>query len=587
MRTPLLSGVFWTQLCGSGLLPAKRSAAVAKELEKRGITSDADAAKLLVRGGLLTQYQADRLLEGRSRGFFFDEYKVLDLLGAGGMGWVYRASNTTTNEVVALKVLLDRHKEDRGMLARFQQEARAGLVLHHPNIVRTRATSSAGGMLYMILDFVEGPSLLELLFRQRRLHWGLACDFARQAALGLHHAHQAGWIHRDVKPQNLLIDRNGTVKLLDFGLAMMREGDGGDEFSIAMIFGHECIGTPAFMAPEQAKDSMTADARSDVYGLGCTLFAALTGDLVFPLRNPHDVVKAHQTQTPRTVRELVPEIPQGVSDLVSKMLEKNPDHRFQTAAEAAQALAHWSKPGPVEFDFAEVLAERTKNALDKVAELHKSRPIPSGSASSTTRLSKLSSVAQSPRDVPTFGTGKSPRLIHDIQGDTGAERGPTEVINHQAAADGDVAGIWLPKWGRVLVPLGGGAPIPLIRDHIVIGRSDECDLQIPGSSVSGRHCELSFDGTNWWVTDLQSRNGTRVNGKPVLRRQIVDHDIIGVGNNARLRLEDPHASMEPAAPRRKFPGRRLLVFAAIAALFLGIVCLQMGWIPQLRLSIFH
>ena len=582
MRTPLLSGVFWTQLRGSGLLPEGQSEIVARDLEKRGITNDSDAAKQLVRRGILTQYQVDRLLEGRSRGFFFDEYKVLDLLGAGGMGWVYRAANTTTNEVVALKVLLDRHKEDRGMLARFQQEARAGLVLHHPNIVRTRATSSAGGMLYMILDFVEGPSLLELLFRQQRLPWGLACDFARQAALGLHHAHQAGWIHRDVKPQNLLVDRNGTVKLLDFGLAMMREGDGGDEFSIAMIFGHECIGTPAFMAPEQAKDSMTADARSDVYGLGCTLFAALTGDLVFPLKNPHDVVKAHQTQTPRTVRELVPEVPQGVSDIVSKMLEKNPNRRFQTAAEAAQALARWSKPGSVEFDFGEVLAERTKNALDKVAELHKSRPIPSGSASSTTRLSKLSSVAQSPRDVQTFGAGKSPRLISESQGEAAGERGVTEVINHQVVADGDVAGIWLPKWGRVLVPVGGGAPIPLVRDHIVIGRSEECDLQIPGSSVSGRHCELSFDGTNWWVTDLQSRNGTRVNGKPILRRQIVDHDVIGVGNQARLRLEDPRAAIKAPDARKRIPSTTLLaVLTAIVLIASLIASLQIGWIPRL------
>ncbi len=263
-QTPLISGVFWQQLANSGLLSPERTASIARELQKRDVTDENRAAQLLVKRGLLTKYQADRLLEGRSRGFFFDQYRILDLLGAGGMGWVYRASDTKTEEVVALKVLLDRHKEDRGMLARFQQEARAGLLLNHPHIVRTKMTGSAGGLLYMVLEFVPGPSLLELLMRRGRLSWSLACDVARQTALGLHHAHEFGLVHRDVKPQNLLIDQNGHAKLLDFGLAMMREGEGGDEFSMAMIFGHECIGTPAFMAPAPANASLTADARSDV-----------------------------------------------------------------------------------------------------------------------------------------------------------------------------------------------------------------------------------------------------------------------------------------------------------------------------------
>ena len=116
----------------------------------------------------------------------------------------------------------------------------------------------------------------------------------------------------------------------------------------------------------------------------------------------------------------------------------------------------------------------------------------------------------------------------------------------------------------------------------MIGRSEECDLQIPGSSVSGRHCELSFDGTNWWVTDLQSRNGTRVNGKPILRRQIVDHDVIGVGNQARLRLEDPRAAIKPTDARKRIPSTTLLaVLTAIVLIASLIASLQIGWIPRL------
>jgi serine/threonine-protein kinase len=573
MPTPLVSGVFWQQLAKSGLLSADRAASVARELQKRGITSDENAARLLIRRGLLTQYQADRLLEGRSRGFFFDQYRVLDLLGAGGMGWVYRATDTTTNEVVALKVLLDRLKEDRGMLARFQQEARAGLLLDHPHIVRTRATSSAGGMMYMVLDFVEGPSLLELLLRRGRLPWSLACDVARQAALGLHHAHQRGLVHRDVKPQNLLVDHDGHVKLLDFGLAMMREGEGGDEFSMAMIFGHECIGTPAFMAPEQARDSLTADARSDIYGLGCTLYAALTGDTPFPLRNPHDVVKAHQTQLPKSVRELVPEIPQSVADIVTRMLAKRPEDRFATAAEVASELGKWSRPEPVEFDFQEILAERTQHALNRVAELHKSRPVPSGSASSTTRLEKVSSVAQSSGD-------------HDIsprrpQGATAGrelpgERSEPSVIDRQVSVSGAGAGAGdeiplgfrAPHRGKILTPLGSGPVIPLIAERIMIGRADQSDLQIRESSVSGRHCELQFDGNLWWITDLKSRNGTRVNGKPVTRRQVVNGDVITIGNTLHLRFEDAddHASNPPASAGRSLSSLQIAVIAGVAIL---------------------
>lgn len=573
MRTPLISGAFWEHLSKSRLISPEEIAAVAREFQRRGVESDEDAARLLIERGLLTQYQADRLLEGRARGFFFDNYRILDLLGAGGMGWVYRAADCNSNEVVALKVLLDRLKEDRGMLARFQQEARAGLLLDHPHIVRTRSMGSAGGLLYMVMDFVEGPSLLELLLRRRRLPWALSCDVARQAALGLHHAHERGLVHRDVKPQNLLIDHRGHVKLLDFGLAMMRDGEGGEEFSMAMIFGHECIGTPAFMAPEQSRDSLTADARSDVYGLGCTLFSALTGDTVFPLRNPHDVVKAHQTQSPRSVRELVPEIPEGVAAVVAKMLAKNPDDRYQSAAHAASELAKWSKSEAVKFDLPEILAERTQNALEKLAELHKSRP---GAASSTTRLSRLSSVAESSDRLHAARAAHHANDRAAGQGHVG--RPEILVIDRQVSVNGSVdftSDFRAPHRGKVLIQLGGGPEIPLISERIVIGRADQSDLQIPDQSVSGRHCELHFDGTSWWINDFKSRNGTRVNGKPVNRRQIADGDVISIGNSLRLRFDSAGANVAkgPINSTRS-PSKfqlAMMVAAAVVVVLIGLV----------------
>src|SRR5262249_11213193 len=155
--------------------------------------------------------------------FFFDRFKLLDLFGLGGMGWVYHAVDTDSGEDVAIKVLRDDLKHDAGMLARFHQEARVGLKLIHPQIVRTLSTGSAGGLPYVSMEFVPGPNLLELLIQSGRLPWPLVCEIGRQTAFGLQYAHEHGVVHRDVKPQNLLIDADGHVRLLDFGLSMMEE----------------------------------------------------------------------------------------------------------------------------------------------------------------------------------------------------------------------------------------------------------------------------------------------------------------------------------------------------------------------------
>ena len=261
----------------SGLLSSAQLSAAGKI-----VPADDDAAaemlsQQLVRRGWLTPFQAELLLQGRSRGFFFDQYQVIDLLGLGGMGWVYQAVDTKTGEIVALKVLRDEYRNDAGLLRTFQHEARVSLPLCHENVMRTLALGSAGGLPYMIMEYAPGPNLLELLMERRRLPWRQACDFARQAALGLDFIHHQGVIHRDIKPQNLLIDPTGRVRLLDFGLSMQKGEESGDEFSFAMIFGQESVGTVDFAAPEQVVHSLAADARSDVYSLGGTLFTAADG----------------------------------------------------------------------------------------------------------------------------------------------------------------------------------------------------------------------------------------------------------------------------------------------------------------------
>ncbi len=574
---------FWKQLAESGLISERQVRTLARDLTREGISTDAAAARKLVELGLLTRYQASRLLEGRSRGFFFDQYKLLDLLGVGGMGWVYRASHTETGEIVALKVLLDQFKHDRGMLARFEQEGRASQIFHHENIVRTFSYGSAGGLPYMIMEFVEGPSLLELLrMRERsRLPWEQACDIARQAALGLHHVHLEHFVHRDVKPQNLLIDRAGHVKLLDFGLSMLRDGERGDEFSMAMIFGHECVGTAAYTAPEQAIDSLKSDARSDIYGLGCTLFASLTGDTPFPLSDPSEVLKAHRDQHPRNVCDVVPSIPRAIGEIVAKMLAKKPEDRFDTAADVAETLAVWAKCLPVEFDFAKILAERTKNANQKMVELQKRQRNPSGAASSTALAATMSSVASRPAgQLPASELGdRSLSSASSIarRDPFGFEHQPSILVRKtiDSAPQRESPSTNSRNSGMFLLPLSSGTAIPLNKERFVIGRSADCDLQVQDAAISGRHCEVRFDGRQWSIADLNSRNGIRVNGDVVRKQWLHPGDTIIVGNALRLRFGDARIGTQtkPAGRIRSL----LVCMIAIALVAAGLFAAYWFW----------
>jgi len=568
MAAPLVADAFWKHLAESGLLTSQQVAAVTRDLVAAGVATDADAVRGLIQRGVLTQYQADRLLEGRSRGFFFDEYKLLDLLGVGGMGWVYQAAHSETGQIVALKVLLEQFKHDRGMLARFQQEARTTLRLNHPNIVRTHKLGSAGGSHYMIMDLIEGPSLLEVLLRKKRLPWGQACDFARQAALGLHHAHRAGLIHRDVKPQNLLIESTGRVKLLDFGLAMIVDGETGDEFSMAMIFGHECVGTAAFMAPEQADDSLSVDARSDVYSLGCTLFAALTGDTPFPERSVTDVQKSHRTKTPRDVRSLSPSIPDGVARVVAKMLAKNPNDRFASAADAAAALVEWSQPASLAFDFTKILDERKKQARERLAEYLKSRPKVSGAASSTMRPNAISSVVKAAPVVQMKLDAKGHPIPVAVSHDSGSHSVSSSLLEQMSkpGAHGPREASKIEASGAVLVPISGDRFRPLTQDRVTFGRNEDCTVPLADHSVSGRHCELHFDGSRWWITDLGSRNGTRVNGVPVKHRPLKPGDEITIGSHLTYRLDcaDGGAKKEGLLAKRRLQITGVIAVAVVA-----------------------
>ncbi|MDA1050046.1 MAG: serine/threonine-protein kinase [Planctomycetota bacterium] len=366
---------FLTLLKKSELLPQadlQDAALTAAQLDDPTQEAIAD---VLVEDGYLTRFQADRLLEGSFRGLVIDGYKIVEVLGRGGMGWVYIAEDSETHWRVAIKVLPDEARHDAGTLARFRLEAQAGMRLNHPNIVRSHKLGEAedryGRVAYMVMELVRGVNLFEFMLMKKKLDVGHACDIIMQAAQGLEYAHEQGLVHRDIKPENILICADGTVKILDFGLAMIDEND--EEFSMAMIFGQNRLGTADYISPEQYLDSYQVDARADLYSLGCTLYFALTGKVPFPFESSGQKLKAHLKKKATPVQKLRPDVPRQVAAIVAKLMAKRPENRFQTAKEVARYLRPLAERQATAFNFRSVLNARMSHAKRK--EQHKEAKI--------------------------------------------------------------------------------------------------------------------------------------------------------------------------------------------------------------------
>ena len=313
-------------------------------------------ARALVERGVLTRFQAERLLIGRTAGFFLGQYRILEEVGRGGMGRVYKAEHRTMGRVVALKVLAPELLSNPRAVELFQHEVRAAAQLVHPNIVTAYDANRSGGRYYLVLEYVDGPNLGQLVRRRGPLNVGLACDYMRQAALGLQCAHNLGMLHRDVKPANLLVQRHGQdagspglLKVSDFGLARLTEptskGPGSRRPNTLFTRQNTVMGTPDFLSPEQARSLHKTDIRSDLYSLGCTFYYLLTGEVPYPGGNALDKLLRHSTEKTPDVTELRPETPAPVAAIIARLMAKHPDDRFRTPAELAQALAPYAVSG--------------------------------------------------------------------------------------------------------------------------------------------------------------------------------------------------------------------------------------------------
>lgn len=274
------------------------------------------------------------------------QYDLLEQLGEGGMGTVYRARHRLMNKVVALKVIQQHRAQDQLSLERFQREILALARLDHPHIVRAQYADQVDGTLFLVMDHVPGVTLSAQVRRQGPLPVAQACAFIHQAALGLQHAHEQGLVHRDVKPSNLLLTPDGVVKVLDLGLALCAPGSS-DQPERDLTAPGQVLGTYDYMAPEQW-ESHEVDGRADVYSLGCTLYFLLTGQP--PFGGDHHAtraskMKAHVLETPPSVSITRPDVPALVEVILQKMLAKNPADRYQTPGEGALALASVAEVG--------------------------------------------------------------------------------------------------------------------------------------------------------------------------------------------------------------------------------------------------
>lgn len=334
---------FVEHLSKSKLLSDAQLIRLRKQLVGNPITAPA-LADVLVEQSHLTEWQARQLLKGET-GFVLQQYCLESPIGRGGMGHVFRGKDIQSSRVVAVKVMARKLTGNQALVSRFRREIRANAQLNSPHIVRSLDAGRVGKVDFMVMEYVNGDQVDRMATVLKRVPTGLACDIVRQTAEGLQHAHEHGMVHRDIKPSNLMVDwtesGDGIVKLMDMGLVLLKEDDTQEQ---TVTRAGQVMGTPDFMSPEQGWDTGTVDIRSDIYGLGCTLYRLLTGTVPFAGTNPLQVLSQRLQRDAPSVQTVCDDIPDDVAAIVSRMTLRDPNARYQQPAEVAAALATVSEP---------------------------------------------------------------------------------------------------------------------------------------------------------------------------------------------------------------------------------------------------
>lgn len=345
-------------VCGLLIRSKLMTPAEMQAMRQRWVAESKDTAeqlplflRWLVKNEFATEYQAALLSRGHADDFFLGQYKILERVGRGRMAGVYKAVHPS-GQIVAIKVLPPSRAKNSQLLARFEREARLAVKLKHPNVVRSFQLGETKGVHFLVMEYLEGEPLDEVLQRRKRLPPGEAVRLVYQALIGLQHIHEQGMVHRDLKPANLMVvpapargDNETTlksnVKILDIGLAreFFDENSPVPTAERMELTGEGVLlGTPDYLAPEQARDPRAIDIRADIYSLGCVLYHFLTGQPPFPDKNILNQMIRHASENPKPLAAFNPSLPEGLQQIVEWMMAKQPAQRYPTPGRAAKAL---------------------------------------------------------------------------------------------------------------------------------------------------------------------------------------------------------------------------------------------------------
>ena len=333
---PVALKTFLSQLSSSGIVPNEKLKVVVSE--KVSFADGEALAQDMIKSRLLTKYQAEQILGGKGKSLTMGKYQILEKIGAGGMGQVYKAFHSGTERIVAIKMILKKGKIDPEVVKRFEREVKAAAKLVHSNIITVFDADQADGRIFMVMEYIKGDDLGGILRKKGQLSVSEAVDYILQAARGLKYAHDQGVIHRDIKPGNILVDLSGNVKIVDMGLAKVESKE--DDESISMLTAPAAImGTVDFMSPEQGFSSKNVDARADIYSLGATLFFLLTQKVMFPGYSAFEKLLAHRESPIPSLSNFRVDITPDLEIAFMKMVAKKVEDRYASMAEVVSTLS--------------------------------------------------------------------------------------------------------------------------------------------------------------------------------------------------------------------------------------------------------
>src|SRR5579859_7193233 len=466
------------------------------------------------------------MLVGKSLG----QFRIVERIGSGGMATVFKAYQPALDRYVAVKVLPSYHAQDEVFVKRFRQEARAVAKLQHPNIVQIHdfGEDDVSHITYIVMEYVDGGTLKDRL--KKALPVPEAVDYMIQAAEGLDCAHRNGIIHRDVKPANMLVRKDGHLLLSDFGIAKMLEG------TTNLTRVGTGIGTPQYMSPEQGM-GQPVDRRSDIYSLGIVLFHCLTGRVPFSADSPLTITMKH-LQDPLPIDRLSAEnVPPAIIQVILQMTAKQQQDRYQSMTVLIDALTNALSVSNLPMSRSGRLSAIQPNMLNSSeAKSASMAPVPQSNPgfpvaqSASVQFPMPSIQQQQVGAITCFRCGAvnpASRLYCTACGD--------DLSNKRASMDRYLGPNGRPVLARLTVQNGpmAGRAFRFHQDVTTIGRTNGNDLVISGRTVSRRHARLWFENNNgrWYLEDLQSANGTLVNNVRIYQPILLnDNDVISFGD---------------------------------------------------------